>query len=122
LVGGFIIFAVVFIVANTIKLTIYSRKEELELMGLVGASRWFIKMPFLIEGIIQGIAGAAVAILVLCGAYLAFLHNADIFFSLNQMDGTILFLPIPHIAAILTGGAMLGFLGSLASLKRFITL
>jgi cell division transport system permease protein len=122
LVGGFIVFAVVFIVANTIKLTIYSRKDELELMGLVGAARWFIKMPFLIEGVIQGIAGACIAILVLCGVYLAFLHNSDIFFSFTPMDTTLLFLPFTHIAAIIVSGAMLGFLGSLASLKRFITL
>jgi cell division transport system permease protein len=122
LVGGFIIFAVIFIVANTIKLTIYSRKDELELMGLVGAARWFIKMPFLIEGIIQGITGAAVAILVLSGVYLAFLHNSDIFFSFSPMDSKLLFLPFSHIAVILGSGAMLGFLGSIASLKRFITL
>lgn len=122
LVGGFIIFAVIFIVANTIKLTIYSRKDELELMGLVGAARWFIKMPFLIEGIIQGITGAAVAILVLSGVYLAFLHNSDIFFSFSPMDSKLLFLPFSHISVILGSGAMLGFLGSIASLKRFITL
>jgi cell division transport system permease protein len=53
LLGGFLVLAVIFIVSNTIKLTIYSRKEELELLGLVGATRLFIKAPFLIEGLIQ---------------------------------------------------------------------
>lgn len=122
LVGGFLVLAVVFIVANTIKLTIFSRKDELELMGLVGATRWFIKAPFLIEGILQGVAGVAVSILVLSGVYMAFLHNADILISFNPMLSGLLFLPIEYLAALLAGGAALGFLGSLASLKRFISL
>lgn len=54
LLGGFLVLAGLFIVSNTIKLTIYARKEELEVLGLVGATRFFIKAPFLIEGILQG--------------------------------------------------------------------
>jgi len=122
LVGGFLVLAVVFIVANTIKLTIFSRKDELELMGLVGATRWFIKAPFLIEGVLQGVLGVSVAILVLSGVYMIFLHNADIFFSFHTMVSGLLFLPISYLAALLLGGAALGFIGSLASLKRFISL
>jgi cell division transport system permease protein len=122
LVAGFIVLAVVFIVANTIKLTIYARKDELELMGLVGATRLFIKVPFLIEGVVQGVAGAALAILVLSGVYLAFLRNADFFFSFNTMEAGLLFLPVTYLVALLFGGAVLGFLGSLASLKKFISL
>ena len=122
LVAGFIVLAVVFIVANTIKLTIYASKDELELMGLVGATRLFIKIPFLIEGVVQGIAGAALAILFLLGVYLAFLQNADFFFSFNTMEAGLLFLPLSYLAALLFAGAALGFLGSLASLKRFISL
>jgi cell division transport system permease protein len=122
LVAGFIVLAVVFIVANTIKLTIYARKDELELMGLVGATRLFIKVPYLIEGVVQGVIGAALAILVLSGVYLAFLHNADFFFSFNTMEAGLLFLPVTYLVALLFGGAALGFLGSLASLKRFISL
>ena len=58
ILGGFLLLAVIFIVSNTIKLTIYARKEELELLGLVGATRMFIKAPFLIEGVIQGATGS----------------------------------------------------------------
>jgi len=122
LVAGFIVLAVVFIVANTIKLTIYARKDELELMGLVGATRLFIKIPFLIEGVVQGVVGAALAIIFLLGVYLAFLQNADFFFSFNTMEAGLLFLPLSYLAALLFAGAALGFFGSLASLKRFINL
>jgi cell division transport system permease protein len=122
LVAGFIVLAVVFIVANTIKLTIYARKDELELMGLVGATRLFIKIPFLIEGVVQGVVGAALAILFLLGVYMAFLQNADFFFSFNTLEAGLLFLPLSYLAALLFAGAALGFLGSLASLKRFISL
>jgi cell division transport system permease protein len=122
LLGGFLVLAVVFIVANTIKLTIYSRKDELELMGLVGATRLFIKVPFLIEGILQGVAGAALALLFLLAAYALFLHNADFLLSFSQAAAGLVFLPPSHCALLLGGGALLGFLGSLTSLKRFITL
>jgi cell division transport system permease protein len=122
LIIGFLVLAVVFIVANTIKLTIYSRKDELELMGLVGATRWFIKAPFLIEGILQGLAGAALSLLVLTAVYMMFLRNSDILLSFSSMAAGFDFLPPFHIAAIIAGGCGLGFVGSLASLKRFITL
>ncbi len=122
LLGGFLVLAVVFIVANTIKLTIYSRKDELELMGLVGATRFFIKVPFLIEGVLQGIVGAGLALLLILGAYSLFLHNADFLLSFSQAAAGLVFLPLSHCAFLLAGGAMLGFLGSLTSLKRFITL
>ncbi|MHC1696504.1 MAG: permease-like cell division protein FtsX [Geobacteraceae bacterium] len=122
LVAGFIVLAVVFIVANTIKLTIYARKDELELMGLVGATRLFIKIPFLIEGVVQGIVGSVLAILFLLGVYLAFLQNADFFFSFSTMEAGLLFLPLNYLVALVFAGAALGFLGSLASLKRFISL
>jgi cell division transport system permease protein len=118
--GCFLVLAVVFIVANTIKLTIYSRKDELELLGLVGATRLFIKTPFLIEGILQGAAGATFAIVILSCLYFGFLHNAGNFLSFNPVEADIVFLPLSHLAGIFFSGILLGFFGSLTSLKRFI--
>ena len=60
--GGFLLFATLFIVANTIKLTLYARKDELEVMTLVGGTPWFIKAPFLLEGAIQGLAGGGLVL------------------------------------------------------------
>ena len=121
LLGGFLLLAVVFIVSNTIKLTIYARKEELELLALVGATRLFIGAPFLIEGIIQGAAGALLALVMLTASYFAFLHNAGNFLSFNPSDSGLTFLSAEYLAGILLGGISLGFLGSITSLKRFIT-
>lgn len=122
LVGSFLVLAVVFIVANTIKLTIYARKDELELLGLVGATRLFIKIPFIIEGMLQGIAGAGLAIIVLFGLYYGFLHNAGAFLGFNPLESHVVFLPLSYMLGMLGGGVLLGFLGSITSLKRFITI
>lgn len=119
LIGSFLLMAVLFIVSNTIKLTILARKDELEILGLVGATPFFIKAPFLIEGMIQGAVGAVIAVVLLVASYYAFLANAVNFLSFNPADAGLTFLPPFYIAALLIGGVMLGLIGSLASLKKF---
>lgn len=121
LLGGFLVLAVLFIVSNTIKLTIYARKDELELLSLVGATRFFIKAPLLIEGILQGAVGALLALFILTACYFGFLYNAGNFLSFNPANAGLSFLPAPYLAGIFCGGVCLGFLGSLTSLKRFIS-
>lgn len=120
LLGGFLVLAVVFIVSNTIKLTIYARRDEIEVMSLVGATRFFIKAPFLLEGLIQGLAGALIAVTLLLAMYAGFLHNAGSFVSFNPASSGLGFLPPEYIGYIILAGAILGFIGSLTSLKRFI--
>jgi len=120
LLGTFLVIAVVFIVSNTIKLTIYARRDELEVMALVGATRFFIKAPFLIEGIIQGGVGALVAMGLLLALYEGFLHNAGSFLTFNPATSGLSFLPIEYVGAIILAGVLVGFVGSLTSLKRFI--
>ena len=120
LVGGFLLVAVIFIVSNTIRLTIYARRDELEVMSLVGATRMFIKMPFLVEGILQGLAGGLLSLLLLVSVYLLFLHNAANFLSFNPATSGLSFLPIEFMLGLVLAGALLGFLGSLTSLRRFM--
>jgi cell division transport system permease protein len=120
LLGGFLAIAVLFIVSNTIKLTIYARRDELELLGLVGATPLFIKAPFLIEGVLQGALGALLSLVALFVCYLAFLKNAESFLGVNPAAAGLFFLPATHLAAIVCGGVLLGFIGSLTSLKRFV--
>ncbi len=120
LVGGFLLVAVVFIVSNTIRLTIYARRDELEVMALVGATRLFIKMPFLIEGVLQGLAGGLLSLLLLLAIYQLFLHNAGNFLSFNPASSGLAFLPAEFMLGLVLAGALLGFLGSLTSLRRFM--
>ena len=120
LVGGFLVLAVVFIVSNTIRLTVYARRDELEIMSLVGATRLFIKMPFLLEGLMQGLVGGVLSLLLLLSVHLLFLHNAGNFLTFNPATAGLSFLPVEYIAALLAAGALLGFLGSLTALRRFI--
>lgn len=120
LLGGFLVVAVVFIVSNTIKLTIYARRDELDVMSLVGATRFFIKAPFLIEGLIQGLVGAVLALALLYGLYEGFLQNAGSFLTFNPVASGMSFLQLEYIGGLLLAGALLGFIGSLTSLKRFI--
>jgi cell division transport system permease protein len=120
-IGGFLVLAVVFIVSNTIKLAIFARRDELEILGLVGATRMFIKTPFLLEGIFQGAAGGVLAILLLGAAYLAIINNAGNVLTFNPLEAGLAFLPLHYCLAILAGGILLGFIGSLTSLKRFIS-
>lgn len=122
LLGGFLVVAVIFIVSNTIKLTIYARRDELEVMSLVGATRFFIKAPFLVEGVIQGAAGAVLALTLLFGLYELFMYNADSFLTFNPATSGLSFLPPEYLGALLLSGVVLGFVGSLTSLKRFITI
>lgn len=121
LLGSFLVVAVLFIVSNTIKLTIYARRDELEVMALVGATRLFIKAPFLMEGLLQGGAGALLAMGLLFGLYEGFLHNAGGFLTFNPANAGLAFLPIEYVGGIILSGVVLGFIGSLTSLKRFIT-
>lgn len=121
LLGAFLVVAVIFIVSNTIKLTIYARRDELEVMSLVGATRFFIKAPFLIEGIIQGAAGATLSILLLFGLYELFMYNADSILTFNPATSGLSFLPVEYLGALLLSGVLLGFAGSLTSLRRFIS-
>lgn len=120
LLGGFLTIAVLFIVSNTIKLTVYARKEELELLGLVGATRFFIKAPFLIEGILQGALGGMLALVLLTGCYYGFLYQGGNFLAVDPASCGLSFLPPAYLAGLFGGGILLGFVGSATSLRRFV--
>lgn len=122
LIAAFLLLAVLFIVSNTIRLTILARSDELEIQALVGATPLFIKAPFLIEGVIQGLSGAVLAVLALTAGYYALLSNSVNFLAFNPAEAGLVFLPAQYLAALIIGGALLGFIGSLLSLKKFISI
>lgn len=118
--GGFLLFAAVFIVSNTIKLTLYARRDELEIMALVGGTPLFIKTPFLLEGAVHGAAGGIIA---LGGAYIlfqGFLRKGLASLLLFSGGGQIHFLSFQQQALLITTGMLLGLFGSLLSLRKFV--
>lgn len=122
MIATFLILAVLFIVSNTIKLTVLARHDELEILALVGATPFFIKAPFLIEGMLQGAAGALLAVSILTAGYYSMLANAVNFLSFNPSDAGLIFLSPANMAALVCGGILLGFIGSLVSLKKLIAI
>lgn len=117
-IGALFFMATVFIVANTIRLVLYSRRDEIEIMRLVGATDRFIKIPFYIQGMIQGGAGTLLGLLVLFAGYLSLSSHFE-----QSVSGsliTIRFFPPEMCAAIIVGGILVGGLGCLVSLKQFM--
>jgi len=117
IIGGFLCTAVLFITTNTIKLTIYSRREEIEIYKLVGATDWFVKMPYLIEGAIQGIIGGVLSFAVLFLLYSIFSVKTVQVFGLPVIDFT--FLSCENSLFIIFMSLVLGFLGGLIAIGRF---
>ena len=117
IIGGFLCLAVLFITTNTIKLTIYSRREEIEIFKLVGATDWFVKIPFLIEGAIQGLLGGLVSLSVLFGLYSMFFLKKVHVIGLPVLN--IAFLPPVYVVSILLLGLVLGLIGSFIAIGRF---
>jgi cell division transport system permease protein len=117
-IGGIMGLAVMFIIATTVRLALYTRAEEIEIMQLVGATLWFIKFPFVLEGLLQGMLGASLAVGLCYALFIALMTwvkpMGELFLDVSLFQ----FLPLPMIASILLGGAVLGGLGSLFSLRR----
>jgi cell division transport system permease protein len=120
ILGGLLLIAIVFITSNTLQLTISSRREEIEVMQWVGASPAFIRVPFYMEGLIQGLLGGGLAILFL------FLLHQGLFLNVPPSMQTwlakipVLFLPLETILRIILGGMVLGFFGSSVASMRVL--
>jgi cell division transport system permease protein len=117
-VGGIMGLAVMFIIATTVRLALYTRAEEIEIMQLVGATLWFIKWPFFLEGILQGVLGSALAVGLCYGLFCLLIAWSKPMGELFLDFSLFQFLPPPVIACVILGGALLGGLGSLFSLRH----
>lgn len=118
--GGFLLLAALFIVSNTIKLTLYARRDELEIMALVGATMRFIKVPFLLEGAIQGFLGGLLSLVFLMLSFSLIISRSLHSFWLTPNDFELLFLSLNQQIVLVFSGVVLGLLGSLSSLRRFV--
>jgi len=110
--------AAVVLIANTIRLAIYARRDEVSIMKLVGASNWFIRVPFLLEGMVEGVLGAALAVFaVWLGS--TNLARAGAGFRLFRLDvGTDWFFRWGVLFLIF--GAVAGIIGSMLGLSRYL--
>jgi cell division transport system permease protein len=116
--GGLFFLAAVFIVANTIRLVLYSRREEVEIMRLVGATDGFIKAPFFIEGLIQGALGGMIGLVVLFVIFQLVSLNVEQGLTAGMF--TIRFLSPGASCGILVCSMFVGWLGCYLSLKQFL--
>jgi cell division transport system permease protein len=116
-----LIAASLLLIGNTIRLSIFTRRREVEVMRLVGATRWFIRWPFLIEGVVVGFLGGLVAILILWIGKITIvdpLSDHGDAFALAQHNSTIAF---PALIAILFAASILvSTIGSGITLRRFL--
>lgn len=114
-----LMFASLVLISNAIRLAIYARRKEVAIMRLVGASNWFIRWPFLFEGIIQGFIGALVAVITL------YVIQVTVIDRVNQV---LVFLPVGSsqqefyrlVFGMIIVGAMIGAAGSTLALRRFL--
>ena len=117
-----LLFISIFIIANTIKLTLYARRREIGIMKYVGATDWFVRMPFIIEGIVVGMIGAVVSTIILGAGYY---YCSDLV--KNQMIGFMSISLIPFnqiivsmVILLIIVGVVIGAVGSLISVRKFI--
>ena len=117
-IGGVFLIATLFIIANTIRLVLYSRKEEIEIMRLVGSNDRFIKAPFYIEGLILSGLGGFVGLTALFAAYHFILSKFQASLSLGSLE--ISFLSMGQFLLFIGGSMLVGWVGCYLSLKQFL--
>ena len=116
-----LILTAVFLISNTIRITIFSRRTEIEIMKLVGATNWYIRWPFLIEGALIGLVGAIIPV-----AILSFVYVTAYDIGTNFLAGTYFGLLTPNPFLYQVGGLMLaigiiiGAIGSFMSIRKFL--
>jgi cell division transport system permease protein len=112
LIGAAFALVAVVIIGVTIRLTIMQRAREIAVMRVVGATNWFIRGPFLVEGALKGLLGGALALALAWGAYAVFRGT-------GPLGGLVFFHPV-QMALLLVFGVLLGLLGSMVSVGRHL--
>lgn len=115
----FLALAALFIISNTIRITVFARRREIGIMKYIGATDWFIRLPFMIEGMILGFGGALFAVLILSQTYRSLtekVYESLAFLPLIPQDPFLTHISI----VLLIVGTAIGALGSTISLRRFM--
>jgi len=119
-IGTLLVMTTLFVISNTIRLVFYSRRDEIDVMRFIGATQWFIKVPFYMEGIIQGLIGGIIGLTILYGLfYYLTIYNLPVW-------STDLFTPhfysLHTIVMLIVLSMGTGWAGCYISLKQFIKL
>ncbi|MCY9692401.1 permease-like cell division protein FtsX [Paenibacillus alginolyticus] len=114
-------FTAVFLIANTIKITILARRKEISIMKLVGATNSFIRWPFFIEGALLGFIGSVIPTAIILGGYWKLLNTSSLNLNLLMVELTPFGKIAPTMTALLLGiGMVIGIWGSLISVRKFL--
>jgi cell division transport system permease protein len=117
-VGAVLALAAILTVTTATTLVLHARRDEMEIMRLVGATETVIRLPLLLQGMAQGLLGAVVALAALEVAYVLLAPRVEPLLNLTLGLGRAVFLSAPQVALLLAGGAMLGALGGLLAKGR----
>ena len=112
-------FATLFIISNTIRLTVFARRKEIAIMKYVGATDWFIRWPFVMEGMVLGLFGSIIAAMVLRTAYTAMaekVYDTLAFFPIIPEQPFLTYITI----VVVISGMVVGAIGSAVSIKKFL--
>jgi len=118
--GGILVLASFFIISNVIRLNVLARKNEVEILRLVGASNVFIRIPFFMEGIALGVLGSLLSLALIYGVIRVFPVYLGSSLGALQEIVNFRYLSLGQSLGLVAGGAVMGFLGSLSSLARFL--
>jgi cell division transport system permease protein len=114
-----LIFAAALLIFNTIRMAIFARRREIEVMKLVGATNWFIRVPFMLEGLIQGLVGAAIAfatIYFLSGPGEGWIQDLDVFTGFQIVTSEVQLTGVLMLGV----GSILGAIGAGVAVTRFL--
>jgi len=109
-----------FLISNTIKLTVYARRREIGIMKYIGATDWFIRWPFIIEGMVIGFFGAVAADVVIYNLYVFAFNRASTFVSTMMSLVSPMYFVTNLSWAFILGGIFIGALGSILSIRKLL--
>lgn len=118
--GGVVLIVTIFLVANTIHLIIHARRDEVEVMRLVGATDGFIQGPFLVEGALQGLVGALLGVGALWATHQGVLLKAHALIAVATGEDTLPFVAPGVVVGLIVGGVVLGLGGAWTAVNRFL--
>ncbi len=122
IIMAFLVLVSIVVVSNTIKLTVFARQREIEIMKYVGATNWFIRGPFLAEGIFIGIIAAGISVGVVAALYgkIVQLMGTDMSLMIGSPMVSVQFLVVNLVWVFLALGISIGACGSIVSMRRFL--